>query len=245
MKKHFVEQTHWDAIWQGVGFEAAPQGDVIREWLTRQLGTHSGACLELGCFPGRYLAVLAELGYEVHGIDLTPRVDSDLKTWMQRQGYKVGEFVRADVLTYPYQRKYDVVCSFGFIEHFGDWPGVLALQANLVANDGYLVVSAPNFKGWVQYGLHRCLDQANLAEHNIHAMVPLQWAKLVASMGFDIHWSGYVGRFDFWVGMQPMGRLKKAIVRTIQKTIPGWRMLPPGGASYAPYCGLIARKRAS
>jgi SAM-dependent methyltransferase len=127
--RNFCEQRLWDDGYVQAELFVAPPDDLIRRWLQKHVPSGQGSCLELGCFPGRYLAVLGELGYEVNGIDLTPRVEQDLKPWLQRQGYRVGEFIRDDVFTHAFRRRYDIVCSFGLIEHFEDWPGLLRRHA--------------------------------------------------------------------------------------------------------------------
>ena len=158
-KDSFVSQEHWDAEYADLSPFVAPKGDAIRIWLEGHFASNAGSRLELGCFPGRYLAVFGELGYEVNGIDLTPGVEMALKQWMQAWGYRTGQFVRADVWTYPFNRQFDVVCSFGLIEHFGQWPKLLTRHAELVRPNGFLAVSAPNFRGFVQRFLHRWLDR--------------------------------------------------------------------------------------
>lgn len=62
-------------------------------------------------------------------------------------------------------RASDVVSSFGFIEHFTNWREVLAKHAEPVADDGHLIIEAPNFTGAFQRWLHVNFDKANSARH--------------------------------------------------------------------------------
>jgi SAM-dependent methyltransferase len=242
----FVSQEVWDGIWANAQFSVAPKEDPVRQWIEAHFRGRSGTCLELGCFPGRYLSVFGELGYELHGLDLTPRVEMDCKRWLVDRGYKVGEISRGDVFSHRFDRQYDVVCSFGLIEHFGEWAKLLALQAELVADGGCIVVETPNFRGWIQQMLHRCLDSENLKQHNLEAMVPNRWARELESRHFQIIERGHFGTFDFWTGTQPRGTLARKTVNLICKVnrrlSSVWRNLPAGVAAYAPYCGLVARK---
>ena len=176
--RNFCEQRLWDEGYVKSDLFVAPPDDLIRRWLQKNIPPGQGSCLELGCFPGRYLAVFGELGYEVNGIDLTPRVELDLKPWLQQRGYQVGELIRDDVFTHPFGRRYDIVCSFGLIEHFEDWPGLLRRHAELVAEGGTLIVSTPNFRTGIQGLLHRWCDQENLGRHNLAAMFPDKWAQV-------------------------------------------------------------------
>jgi SAM-dependent methyltransferase len=243
MKELFIEQERWDEGHLKQVLAISPRGDPIRAWIEKTFKAGKGSCLEMGCFPGRYLALFGELGYEVHGIDLTPRVETDLKPWLASRGVKTGDFVRADVFTHDFKRQFDVVCSFGLIEHFGSWAKLLARHAELVLDGGYLVVSTPNFRGWIQRALHLAIDSENYAEHNIDAMVPSAWADVVRPLGFRVIECGWIGPFDFWVGASlKMNWRAKIVYKLLRKSIPLWRVLPDNCGPYAPYCGLIAQK---
>jgi SAM-dependent methyltransferase len=243
MTSEFISQHQWDEGYRHEVLEVAPRGDLVREWLEGWVPSGAGACLELGCFPGRYLAVLGELGYELHGIDLTSRVESDLPTWLKGRGYKIGKFLRADVFHCEYSGDYQVVCSFGLIEHFANWAKLIEVHARLVRPGGLLVISTPNFRGWVQRWLHRWVDGRNLAEHNLAAMVPHEWARCVAPLGFEVLTHGYFGRVDFWVKDDPARPLlHRVVARGAKRSVPLLRFLPDGVAAYAPFCGMVARK---
>jgi len=65
-------------------------------------------------------------------------------------GYMVGSFVNDDFMVFEPGRKFDVVVSFGFIEHLTDLGDILDKRAELVASGGYLVVEVPDCIGAVQ-----------------------------------------------------------------------------------------------
>ena len=76
---NLVPQEYWDKGYETLELDIAPKDDTVRRWIELFFSNRGkGRCLEIGCFPGRYLAVFGELGYELNGIDLTPRVESDL-----------------------------------------------------------------------------------------------------------------------------------------------------------------------
>jgi hypothetical protein len=186
--------------------------------------------------------VFGEQGYQVHGIDRTPRITPDLRDWMRKQGYRVGEFTCADVFTHSFDRQYEVVCLFGLIGHFSHWPDLLRIHAKLVKPNGLLMVSTPNFRGFYQRKLHEWLDQANLAEHNFEAMQPELWAEIVRPLGFEVQMCSYIGPYNFWVGAQPRSLLQKAVLKVLHRLKPWGCCLPDNVGSYAPYCGLVARR---
>lgn len=244
MKESLVDQQFWDNGYEKIRLEPSVETDPVRRWLESHIPPGTGTALEWGCFPGRYLVVLAKLGYEVHGIDLTPRIDPELRNWFLSNKYRTGEFIRADVTKHTFNQLYDVVCSFGLIEHFTDWQELLERHAKLVKPGGFLAVSTPNFRGFIQQSLHRALDSKNLANHNLNAMSPQEWADIVAPLGFDIVSCGYFGSFDFWVGAADHRSLaQKITIRIIRKLNSVFRgLLPENVGAYSPYCGLIARR---
>ena len=238
-----VTQDYWDQLWKGIRFKAAPKVDPTRVWLVKHISPGQGSCIEIGCFPGTYLAVLGELGYVLHGIDLAPGVDTELPQWFSNQGYRVGTFLRGDFLNYEFPDTYDLVCSFGFIEHFQEWRSVLAKHARLVRPGGRLVVTTPNFRGGLQHALHYTLDRQNYRRHFIASMHPGKWVKLIRYLGFDIEYMGYFGEFLFWVDKQQRNFLQRYLVGFITGHLDDLRrVLPRDTFMVSPYCGVIARR---
>ncbi len=238
-----VEQDYWDAGYATLQPTMASADDPLRQWLEQRITRAVGDqhALEIGCYPGRYLAVLAALGYVVHGIDLTPAV-ARMKPAFDAMGLRTGDFAHADFLLHEPERRYDLVCSFGFIEHFRDWRGMIARHAELVAPGGLLVLETPNFRGWFQQLLHRALDATNLRRHHLDAMRPNAWAAMLRSSGFEVMEHGWMGRFDFWGDSPPPNALQRALLRALRMITPWLKRRRPGGAALSPYCVLIARK---
>ena len=196
----------------------------------------------VGLHPGRYLGVLGQLGYTVHGIDLTPAV-SRMKPGLDALGLRTGDFHEADFLSFEPGRRYDVVCSFGFIEHFQDWAAVLRKHAALVAPGGQIIIETPNFRGAVQQLFHRWLDAENLKRHNLAAMVPEAWADVLRAEGFTVERAGYFGPFDFWHDSGGSGLGRRVGFGLLRLISPLLKRLPEGSATWSPYAGLIAHKR--
>jgi len=240
---NLVDQTYWDRGYDQIKLDIADPVDTVRQWIERQIPRGMGSCFEVGCFPGRYLAVFGELGYELHGLDRTPRVETELPLWLKSRSYKVGRFFRGDFFSHGASRTYDIVCSFGFIEHFRDWECVLAKHSSLVNRGGCLVVAVPNFSGSVQRFLHRTLDRANYDLHHVPAMDPARWGEVVRRLGFSILYTGYFGRFDFWTMNGSPTRLQHVGLSLLFRNMRLLRKVPEGLRSFAPYCGMVARRR--
>lgn len=240
----FAPQEYWDASYATHALFSAPCSDRVRQFIEKYAAGRGGECFEAGCFPGRYLPVFGNMGFRLSGIDLTPRVASDLPAWLERNGFSVGNLTQGDFLAFDTQARYDVVCSFGFVEHFTDFPEVIRRHSRLVKEGGLLIVTAPNLAGIVQHLLHWGLDRKNLGRHNLAAMNPRAWAKVVAPEGFTPVFSGPFGGFQFWADRRDTGWLRKALlpfVLALAKLVTRLGVLPDS-TFYSPYCGFVARK---
>jgi SAM-dependent methyltransferase len=242
----YVEQSHWDDGYRKIEFATA--SDRVTRWIRRHVpsvapGTVSTA-FEIGCFPGRYLSYIGTLGFELSGCDVTPRT-AELAQWLTRQGRKVGAVVNADATSLAPSPVHDLVYSIGFIEHFEDYRGIVAAHDRLLIPGGTLLIACPNFRGAVQNFLHRSFDKRNLALHNVEAMDPSEWAKVLEPMGYVVEFSGFFGGFDFWTddGLERPSTARKAAAFPF-KVMGRALQWVPNSPAWSPYAGLVARKPA-
>lgn len=237
-----VSQSYWDNSYSAYKYEIA--NDTLTRWLDKHLDEKKGTAFEAGCYPGRYLAYLGKKGWIVSGMDLTPRMEMDFKDWMAKNEIRFGKIEKGDVLTYMKTTtdKYDLACSFGFIEHFQNFPEIIALHDNILCAGGKLVITTPHFKGPVQLFLHTWFDKENLSRHHVPSMDPVLWKNQLEAMGYKVVWSGYFGHFDFWADKQKRNFLNKLCLYIITRMVPLLRWLPDSRL-YSPYCGIIAEKK--
>ena len=238
---NICSQDYWDASYATCDLNIA--NDAITRWLDGYLPATTGDAFEAGCYPGRYLAHLGKRGWRVSGVDMTPQTTERLPAWLSSIPVDTKVIVQADAIDYmrTTSDRYDLVCSFGFIEHFQIYEDVLSLHARIVAPGGMVVISAPNFRGAIQHLLHSWLDHENLARHHLPAMSPLTWRHILAASGLTTLWAGYFGNFDFWVDAQKRSIVQRIAVQAITTAQSGLRWLPSNGL-YSPYCGLVAMK---
>lgn len=122
-----------------------------------------------------------------------------------------GHIVQGDFFSYAATTadRFDVVISFGFIEHFSDTAGVLGLMRGLLTNGGLLIATIPNWASL--YGpLQRIVDRQVLDMHVI--MKPDDLAAHARSAGLQDIQVGFVG------GVSGFGLLHFAHVRWLQGT---------------------------
>lgn len=240
MEDRLVSQKHWDKHYENIKMYIAHKKDPTRILIEQYIEKGKGTCFEIGCFPGRYLTIFGDLGYELHGIDLTEKVNRVMPDWFKKNNYRVGKFEKSDFMEYKSTMKYDIVCSFGFIEHFKNWEEILVKHTEFIKDTGYLVITTPNFKGFIQNKLHKLLDNENYKRHYIPSMSPKKWGEILREAGFDIVYNGYFGKFDFWIERENMREISRFLLKLIIK--PFRFILPPHKKSYSPFCGLIARR---
>jgi len=240
-----IKQTFWDNKYENsVVVPEISSKNALIKWLQVVFSLKKeGTCIEIGVFPGGYINVFGKLGYQISGIDLTPRV-VELNDIFHSRNYLTGEFQQQDFFEFKPDKKYDIVYSFGFIEHFIDYKSVIVKHFDLVTDDGILFIVVPNFRGKVQRFLHKILDNKNLKRHNLKSMNPKEWEDVFIENNFEIIKQGYIGKFEFWTGIK--NKYIKITVHRIFKFIiaPVLRLfLPKSSPSFSPYCGIIAKKK--
>jgi SAM-dependent methyltransferase len=205
MQTSRAPQSYWDDSYDGLALEYRADSVEFRELLRRHL-PGGGTSFEVGIYPGPYSIFLGrELGYTVSGIDLTPFVSSRLPQHFEAHGVAVGDLVRGDFLEFECSERYDVVCSFGFIEHFENFEEVLRKHIALLKPHGTLVVSCPNFRG-LQWVGHWLFDRENLQRHATRAMNLRRWQRVLDEHGMVRLHHGYHRTADFWVDKPPRSR---------------------------------------
>lgn len=81
----------------------------------------------------------------------------------------MGEIHREDFLKWQSNQQYDIVASFGFIEHFEDPVPVVDRHFRPARLGGYVVITVPNFARG-QKALHWLFDRKNLRLYNTRCM---------------------------------------------------------------------------
>lgn len=211
-----VGQDYWDTGYHKLVLKYDPDQIQFKELFERYLKP-GGTCFEVGCYPGGYLLHLcSRFGYTANGIDMTPFVLTRLPEFLTQHHVEVGELYHDDFLKFKTSQTYDVVCSFGFIEHFFNYEDVIKKHISLVNNSGMLVLSCPNFRG-LQYVFHRVLDPINLQRHVLSAMNLKCWKKILERNGMKVIYQGYYRTADFWVDTPRQGVLPAKVIKYIRR----------------------------
>jgi SAM-dependent methyltransferase len=238
--KNLASKEYWDAGYRDFKFFAMPKNYPICKMIYKHFpATNNKAIFEIGIFPGRFIYHFGRLGYEINGVDQTPFLN-EMINWFKGENFKTGYFDGGDLLKMNTDKKYDVVFSSGFIEHFENFPEIIKIHADLTKQGGMIYITAPNFAGSIQKFLHKTFDRESFDKHNLLAMDVKRWEEILTQEGFEIIESGYFGGFDFWISSQNKNIFKKILGKILSKItlrfIPNMRI-------YSPEIILIAKKK--
>lgn len=214
--KNYTDKKFWDDYFQGRAMrplEHTPFADIFTKYLSPSPAKHA---FEVGCAGGIYLAYLAKtFGYRASGIDFSDEIERTRALFVF---HKLPEptLYKEDFFSFRPPHLYDVVCSVGFVEHFEDFKNVVRRHAELVADNGTLIITMPHFSG-LQYAFHWLLDRKNLKKHNTSIMNPASLKNALAGLPFKIEYSDYYGTFGFWTERKSLAVWEKIALWTIRK----------------------------
>jgi SAM-dependent methyltransferase len=224
---------YWDGLWADAAlpepvdhtdtdFRNRPD-QVVAEYLHDCLGdlNPGSRLLEVGCARSPWLPYFARrYGFCVTGLDYSEPGCAAKRRVLGRAEVD-GEVIEADMFDPPPQllSSFDVVVSFGVVEHFSKTASALSALGSLAKPGGLVITTVPNMTGvigWLQrrlnpavFDIHVPLDAPALA--NAHRLAELQ-----------VERSGYLLSTNFGVvnlrGLTPTRRNRLAATGLLQLT---------------------------
>jgi SAM-dependent methyltransferase len=135
----------WAAIYEGVKPEDlpwfSPTPDPDLQPTLERFAPRPGFALDLGSGPGIHAIALAERGWKVTAVDISPGAIRMASRFAQEAGVKV-DFRRANVLDFkPSPGSFDLVHDRGFLHTLdaSEWPDWTDLVARALKPEGVLV----------------------------------------------------------------------------------------------------------
>jgi SAM-dependent methyltransferase len=151
-----------------------------------------GRLLDFGCGTAEFLTKMREYGWNVEGLDLSPRVVDALR---QNSG------CRAHLGTLPHPdipaSSVDAMTMWHSLEHVPFPQEVLRAASDALRTGGILAVSVPNFASWSFRQFHEHWQGLALPRHLTH-FTPLTLRRMVEAVGFRVLSVDQVGR-DGWI----------------------------------------------
>ncbi|MFA5023930.1 MAG: class I SAM-dependent methyltransferase [Patescibacteria group bacterium] len=197
-QKCVASSKYWNDHWPEKKFSIASSRHPIRRWIESEVrATTKADVFEIGCYPGKFLAVFGELGYTLNGIDSFSKTNPAMSDWLKNEGYKIGQFYQSDFLNFSSKQQYDIVCSFGFIEHFKNWEEVLINHIRLTKDGGHIIIDVPNLKSPLYYFLYKIFEPEVLKNHEFSAMNKETIKTVFRNNGCTVEAAMYLSRFHF------------------------------------------------
>jgi 2-polyprenyl-3-methyl-5-hydroxy-6-metoxy-1,4-benzoquinol methylase len=154
--------------------------------------------IEIGCGNSVYLSYFhKQFGFEVSGIDYSEYGCEQTKKILARDGVS-GNIYLGDLFNPPADliEKFDVVCSFGVVEHFNDTKDVLQHIGKFLKPGGILITTIPNLTGitgslqkWMNkpvYDIHKVMSLDDISGHINEAGFEILKKDLVIPMSFGV-----------------------------------------------------------
>jgi SAM-dependent methyltransferase len=195
--------------------------------------------LEIGAMPGNHMVYFhREFGYRVTGIDYCSDLTPIVRT-MEVNGVRDYSLVNADVFTLSNDKRYDVVFSTGFVEHFEDYRKVITVHVEAVKPGGFLLITVPNATRLHGFLMREfCPDL--LAIHRTFLMDRRELGSIVESLGCEVVHCNYLRTFR---PFYPLPRALVFVARVANKLLRLAHLDRIPNAFASPYLYLVARKR--
>jgi SAM-dependent methyltransferase len=165
---------HWDAAWARRPRLTVPsllRVDTRNRARLLQREVRPGmSFLEIGCAPGKMLAyVAARLGARVAGLDYSPQGIRWSRELFRALNLP-ADLRHEDIFQTTFApQSFDVVHSYGLIEHFDDPRAIIRIHVDLTKPGGTVLIAIPDFGGI--YGrLAGYFSPDLLAIHNLNIM---------------------------------------------------------------------------
>jgi len=220
MEQNLTDRGFWKSFWESrknLILYLKPDyvfGDILAG-LIKEKGIKNA--IELGGFPGYYSVYLKKyqnlsttlFDYYIH--------EGLIKELLAKNGLKDGDIkiIESDLFNYTPEEKYDMVLSFGLIEHFSDTASIIKTHLQFLKPGGTLFITLPNFtgvNGWVQ----KNFDKENYDKHYIDCMNPTFLAETCKQLGLKEVESYYHGKFTVWLeNKSEQNAIAKSIVKAI------------------------------
>ena len=156
---------HWETVWGGMDMPdpMVSDGQAVRDHLTRcfdrffsrvfdrflKTETNKANVIELGCGRSIWLPWFARrFGLEIGGLDYSQTGCQQAQALLARDNIS-GDIREGDIFAPPSDmlERFDVVTSFGLVEHFTDTAACVASCAAFAKPGGLIVSELPNMFG--------------------------------------------------------------------------------------------------
>ncbi len=212
------KKQHWDSIYKHIShkkprFESYSDHYLInlcRKYIPRN---QDSKFIEIGCAPGHNIVLFNKhFGFQPFGVDYSEKgYELTIKTFIDNRFSPDNIFLN-NFLSSEFQEcfreHFDVVSSFGFLEHFKDPNDIISKHLNILKPGGYLIITIPNLRG-INGLISEFLNPGITKIHNLNIMDKSNFSVLFNRKDLELAYCGYYGVFTFGLFNTPEGSNKR------------------------------------
>ena len=179
--------------------------------------------LEIGCGNSVYLSYFAKrFGFHSEGIDYSEYGCRQTRRILERDGVN-GSIHHGDLFNPPAELigRFDVVCSFGVVEHFQDTVEVISKISAFLKPGGIMITTIPNLTGptgWLQRWMYKPV-------YDIHKVMGLrELTKASELAGLEIISSSRFIPVSFGVTLTEKDGIKVSNLRMKRAVLKGFQL---------------------
>lgn len=261
-------RSYWDSLWaeQSIPEPVNPHRGGVSNYINRRfdaffcdafscISTDDKRLIEVGCARSAWLPYFAlEFGFVITGLDYSETGCKQEREVLAAAGVR-GDVVCADLFQPPshLRNAFDVVVSFGVLEHFNDPVAVAEALRRLAVPGGLIVTLIPNLAGLTGkvvrlvnrhvYELHNPLTIEDLHEAHTHAGLKVKACRYLISTNFG------VANLNDLDARKPTTRTKAIMLRGLRgASKAAWALETalgpfPETKAFAPYVACVAERK--
>lgn len=175
MNKELTNKTYWESNFGKLDFfkfsNSIPEDKYISNFLSPD---KNKTCIEIGAYPGGNLGYFVKkFSFQPTAIDFLNNSQFILEN-MKYNGIENCKLINEDFLKWNPDQQYDVVVSFGFVEHFTNYEEVIQKHIDILKKEGILIISVPYleyFQLWIRRFLYKSTQYKKILDsHNRNIM---------------------------------------------------------------------------
>lgn len=202
MVKSLTDKKFWKNYWESKQIVAKmPFKHVFYNLFKTNLkGRDYDSFIEIGGFPGYFCAYFKKYwNFDVTLLDYYLN-EKQIEKLFKANDLKLSDvrLIKKDLFKVRTKKKFDVVFSMGFIEHFDDPLEAIERHWKLVNEGGTMILTIPNFLG-INGLVQRFFDKKNLEVHNLLMMDIRNLNNKLKEAGIKKFRTFYYGGTGIWL----------------------------------------------
>jgi SAM-dependent methyltransferase len=240
-EKRKTDKALWEIYWKTYVPISIERNSTFSQLFEKQPNGTNKRFLEIGGFPGIFAIWFHKYkNYNVSLLDFYVSNDVTEKLLITNSlPTSTIEVIETDLFNYEPLKKFDLVFSLGFIEHFENTNLVVKKHVDCLVDGGKLLITLPNLKGingWVQ----RKFDIANYNIHVIECMDINVLKSAAIEAGLKNISVYYYGKPMVWLEPKaPVTAITRKLIRMLSMAI---KLVPLRGKLISSYLVIEGTK---